>query len=291
MKPSLALTRSILLSGLFLAPLAYAGNGNGNGNNSVNTDPVTPVGSIMVSPSVVQAGPKPSLTWDILFPQTITDVVQVSPPGQLTLLDQYYVDVQIIGSSVTTCAGGQAASTANYPTDARMSLNGGSYFQLFYGTSADVNPSKLLYSKKLSKGTTINFGGRYVANNVWSPFYTTQSSNMQVVSLVNGDMPPTSFALDKSATLANFLKPYLDSEGKVKIGPLNVLVLMELGQTDHSESCYDLQDQVLLVTFRAKNNNGHGNNLDGVDSSNPGKGIGGPNGGVDPSGGVDDEGK
>lgn len=36
-------------------------------------------------------------------------------------------------------------------------------------------------------------------------------------------------------------------------------------------------------------NNGHGNNADGVDSSNPGQGKGGPNGGVDPSGDVDDE--
>jgi hypothetical protein len=36
-------------------------------------------------------------------------------------------------------------------------------------------------------------------------------------------------------------------------------------------------------------NNGHGNNLDGVDSSNPSQGIGGPNGEDDPSGEVDDE--
>lgn len=38
-----------------------------------------------------------------------------------------------------------------------------------------------------------------------------------------------------------------------------------------------------------KNNNGHGNNEDGVDSSNPGQGGGGPNGEVDPSGDYDDE--
>jgi hypothetical protein len=302
MKPSLALTRSLLLSGLFLSPFAYAaGNGNGNGNSSssggsssggsVNTDPSIPVGSLVVSPSVVQAGTKPSLTWDILFPKTIGEVLHVTPPGKITLLDQGYIDVQIIGSTVTTCTSGQAASTANYPTDARMSVNGGSYAQLFYGTSADVNPSKILYSKKLNKGTVINFGGRYVKNNAWSPFYTGSSANMQVVALANGDVPPTSFALDKSATLANFLKPYLDSSGKVVLGPMSLLIMMELGQTDHSESCFDLQDQVLLVTFRAKNNNGHGNNLDGVDSSNPGKGSGGPNGAVDPSGGVDDEGK
>ena len=42
-------------------------------------------------------------------------------------------------------------------------------------------------------------------------------------------------------------------------------------------------------------NNGHGNNTDGVDSSNPGQGGGGPNGGYDAScdgsgGCVDDEG-
>ena len=36
-------------------------------------------------------------------------------------------------------------------------------------------------------------------------------------------------------------------------------------------------------------NNGYGNNADGVDSSNPGQGDGGPNGGADPSGDVDDE--
>lgn len=40
---------------------------------------------------------------------------------------------------------------------------------------------------------------------------------------------------------------------------------------------------------KGKSNNGHGNNADGVDSSNPGKGKGGPNGAVDESGDVDDE--
>ncbi len=40
-----------------------------------------------------------------------------------------------------------------------------------------------------------------------------------------------------------------------------------------------------------KDNNGHGNNLDGVDVSNPGQGNGGPNGAIDLSGSYDDEGK
>ncbi len=43
------------------------------------------------------------------------------------------------------------------------------------------------------------------------------------------------------------------------------------------------------VADAGNGNNGHGNNLDGVDSSNPSQGGGGPNGMDDPSGGVDDE--
>jgi len=39
----------------------------------------------------------------------------------------------------------------------------------------------------------------------------------------------------------------------------------------------------------SQTNNGHGNNADGVDSSNPGQGGGGPNGAIDESGSVDDE--
>jgi hypothetical protein len=212
-------------------------------------------------------------------------------PGQITLADDYYVKVQIVGAGVTTCANGGAASANSYPVDARMSVDGESYFQLFYGTPSEVNPSKVLYTKKLKQGQTLNFGGRYVVNDAWTSFYTTKSANQQIVSLVNGDIPPTTFALEKSATLASYLKPYLDGNGKVKLGALNALVMMELGQTDHMQSCFDHQDIVLLVTFVGKNNNGHGNNLDGVDSSNPGAGKGGPNGGVDPSNGVDDEAK
>jgi hypothetical protein len=68
--------------------------------------------------------------------------------------------------------------------------------------------------------------------------------------------------------------------------------MMELAETNKSNANFDYQDMVLLVTFGTGHpNNGHGNNLDGVDSSNPGKGSGGPNGAVDLSAGVDDEAK
>lgn len=252
-------------------------------------DPSIPAGVLTAFPTVVQTGTKPTLTWNILYPSTVSSVAQINPPGSITVTQKNtYVSVQPIGTGVTTCDTTQG--TTPLYADARFSLNGSAYQQLFYGTQADVNSAYSLYIKKLGVGDKLNFAGRFVKNGVWSPLYTTLSSNFQVVALVNGDTPPTTFSLYQSSKLASYLKPYLDGSGKVKIGPLSVLIMMELGQTNHSSPCFDYQDMVLLVSFSSGHpNNGHGNNLDGVDSSNPGQGHGGPNGMVDPSGGVDDE--
>jgi hypothetical protein len=239
-------------------------------------------------PTIVQTGTKPTLTWNIIHPSKVSDVAVINPPGTLIPNQQIYVSVQPVGTGIANCVPGQAQVT--YPVEARISVNGGSYQQLFYGTQANVEPQYSLYIKRLKANDTIDFGGRYVVNGTWTPFYTTRSANMQVISLVRGDTPPANLPLSTSSKLASYLKPYLDATGKINIGPMSVLVLMELSETRLNQPCFDYQDMVLLVTFSTKHpNNGHGNNLDGVDSSNPGQGKGGPNGTVDPSGGVDDE--
>lgn len=255
-----------------------------------STIPTLPVGMMSACPTVVQTGTKPILTWNIVYPSTLSDLVLVNPPGTLIPNVDGYVTVQIIGTDPSTCD--STEGTTPLYSDARLSLNGADYIQLFYGTQADVDPAKQLYIKKLNRNDTLNFGGRFVKNGAWSPFYTTRNANFQIVALANGATPPTSFSLYQSNALADYLRPYLDSSGKVSVGPLSVLILMELGQTNHSSPCFDYQDQVLLVTFSTKHpNNGHGNNLDGVDVSNPGQGHGGPNGMIDPSGALDDESK
>ncbi len=277
-------------------------------SSAAGTDriPAEPIGNLSAYPTVVQTGTKPTLTWNILYPSVLLGgsngngngggnsggggtVGQITPPGTITITEKnIYVSVQPIGTGPTACEPGDA--TANYNTEARISINGGAYQQLFYGNQNDVNSAYSLYIKKHGVGDTIDFAGRYVKNGSWTPLYTSLSSNWQVVTLVNGDTPPTNIPLYQSSHLKNYLKPYLDSTGKIKIGPLSAIVMMELGQTDRGQPCFDCQDMVLLVTLSTKHsNNGHGNNLDGVDSSNPGKGGGGPNGRVDPSGGVDDE--
>ena len=255
-------------------------------------------------PTMVQTGTKPTLTWSIMHPARIgsgqtgggnngggdgsQEMAVVNPPGTIIPTTDSYVTIQIIGTGPTNCQNGNSSTSP--ATDLRLSLNGAPYEQLFYGTQVNVDPSKKLFIKKVSAGQTIDLGGRFVIGTGWSPFFTTRSSNLQVIALVNGDYYPAKTKFQGQAAMAPYLKPYIDSSFKVNIGPLSVLLVMELAQTNHSSPCFDYQDQVVLVTLSRKHpNNGHGNNLDGVDSSNPGNGKGGPNGAVDPSGGVDDE--
>lgn len=270
-----------------------------NSDAQTSAIPLTPVGVLSAFPTAVQTGTKPTLTWALVHPSVIsgsnsngngngvTSSVRVGPPGSLIPNQTLYMTVQIVGTGGTPILG-----STPLPAEARVSVNGSPYIQLFYGTQADVDPVQTLYIKQVFANQQIDFGGSFVRNGAWSPFYTTRSSNLQAVAMVNGDRPITYYSLYQSSRLASYLSPYLDSSGNVKIGPLSALIIMELEQTDHAMPSFDYQDMVLLVTFsttRPKSNNGHGNNLDGVDSSNPGSGHGGPGGRVDPSGGVDDE--
>lgn len=276
--------RAVSVAATITASLAMPTSVAGPGDKTVL--PAVPVGALQATPAVVQTGTYPTLCWSIVYPSKVSDVATITPPGTLTLTEAMYLSVRPVGVGVTGISG---ATSTNVPAEIRISVNGGGYKQLFYGTSDNVDPADTLYTKKFNSGTTVDFGGRFVKDGSWTPFYTTRSSNMQMVSLVDGDSIPTTYDLSQSGKMAEYLKPYVDSTGKVNIGPLSVLVMAEYATTEKSTAAFDYQDSVFLVSLSPKNNNGHGNNLDGVDSSNPGGGIGGPNGEVDPSGGVDDE--
>jgi hypothetical protein len=162
-----------------------------------------------------------------------------------------YVDVRVLGAGVTVSQSG-SNNFSFVPTEAQVSYNGGSYSRVFYGTNNNVNPSNIVYTRLVEKNKPLRFGGRYYYNNKWGPYFNSQSGTQNVRTLVNGQTPPTTYPLHTAPTLESFIKPYLDAQGKVKIGPMDVIVFMELTHTDaqNNDQGYDLQDMVLLATFR-----------------------------------------
>lgn len=269
----------------FVATFASVSEARPGNSNSSKQVPPAPIGWLSATPEIVRQGTHPNLAWSITHPSTDNDIT-VDPPGTLVLNEDVQVEITVIGTGVTT--GGCDGDNTNWvPAEASVSVNGGGFTPVFYGTNLELDPSQVVwYDRKVRKGTSFDFAARYYFNNTWSTLYSSASDSLNVRVLKNGEFPPTAYPLHTSDSLKPFMKPYLDADGRIAIGHLDAIVMIELTQTaaNASNPCYNLQDMVLLVSCTPKSNNGHGNNYDGVDSSNPGKSK--P---VDPSGSIDDE--
>jgi len=284
---ALAMTLSLVIPTTALAGNGNGNNGNGNGNQP--KEPLIPVGTLDAFPTLVQTGTHPTLTWEIQYPEAAGDIVVVDPDDDtVTPTTDLCMEVTVLGASY------QVGTKRGRPiwgyVQAQVQIGGGTWEQFFYDTQDKVKPNQTYYSSAVSAGQEINFRARCYDGSRWKDWRSTGYSTPNVVALVNGERPPSSIPAFNQGNIESFLEPYLDAGGYISIGPKDVIYLIELGQTNTSASGFDLQDLVLLASFDyCKNNNGHGNNVDGVDVSNPGQGGGGPNGEEDPSGTIDDE--
>ncbi len=220
------------------------------------TIPAIPIGSLTAYPTVVQTGTKPTLTWSISYPSIVKDYVTITAPATITPKQALYMDIRILGQGVTVQNG---SGYSFVPTEASMSYNSTStsnYKRIFYGTNLDVNPSSIvstssiLTNSQVAANMPLRFGGRYYYNGAWGPAFYSSDGTTNIRTLVHGDVPPPYLPAYGAPSLASFLKPYLDTTGHVQLGPMDVIVFMELTHTDPSNVGYDFQDMVLLVTFR-----------------------------------------
>ncbi len=215
-------------------------------------DPPVPVGSLSATPTYVQIGERPKLSWSITHPAVVKDIITITPPGTCTPKVKVAMDVRVIGASVKvvwTNFWGQITRWEWAQTEAQISINNGNYSRIFYNTQDKVNPSTVVYTGTMLPGKDINFGGRYYLDG-WSTLFKSTSPSGNVVALVNGDMPPTTTPLYQQPTIDDFIRQYLDGQGRVKIGAKDVIYLMELTHTNKNDGGFDLQDLALLVTFR-----------------------------------------
>ena len=270
MKTSLRAARAAAVIAMCtLAPTCLLAQGN------KNKIPAMPAGWLTAFPTVVQTGTKPTLTWGINYPSIVQDYVTITPPATVTPKEELDCEIRILGLGVTSQ--NSNGSITYYRTRCRIKYNGSSSWETIYdGKQTDsivqqqgiVKPTFIV-----NKNQKMEFGGQYYNNGSWQTFYSSESGD-NVRTLVNGDTCPDRVPDYNAPSLEQFIKPYLDATKKVRIGPMDCIVFMELthGPTQTSNVGYDMQDLVILVTYKAKakTNNGHGNNIDGIDSSNPG---------------------
>jgi len=211
-----------------------------------------PVGEIVATPKVVQTGVRPNLVWSINIPSSVKDFVSIVRPATIVASRNMVGDVRILGAGVTSPYPNGA--THYHETMCQIRYNGApTWTTIFDGLNTDpvVQAQGIVktFSVSTTQGDAINFAGCYNSSKSWSPLRTSICGDY-VVALTNGDACPRGIPDHSSPSLKSFLKPYLDESNRVKIGPMDVIVFMELTHADPADPGFDGQDLVLLITFR-----------------------------------------
>ncbi len=220
--------------------------------HALSASPSVPVGSLVASPTVVQTGTKPTLTWSINYPSVVKDYVTVSSSATITAKQALVCDIRILGAGVTTQD--SRGNIVYIETVGQVKYNGGSWKSIFDGKQTDtiVQQQSILTTFKgqaINMNQSMDFGGYYIYNgNNGTKYYSTSGTNVR--ALVNGDACPSYIPAYNAPSLESFLKPYLDSSNKIRIGPMDVIIFMELTTTNTADVGFDFQDLVWLVTFR-----------------------------------------
>jgi hypothetical protein len=199
-------------------------------------------------------------------------VIDITGNATVVAKDELDVEVRVIGNGVT--AHYPDGRWVFVPAEALVSFNGSSYESIFYGTNDTVNPGAATWQRTgVQPNQTIRFAGRYRWNNQWGPLYSSDNGSQNIRVFTDGQLPPSDSNLTPGApSIEEFIKPHLGADGRINIGPMDVIVLMELTHTDAQKNHqgYDLQDLVLLCTVKQKPKNHNRSGLG--DGTNPGQG-------------------
>lgn len=227
--------RGRLLTGL-LAGLCVLGN--------VTATDAVPRGTLNVDRDLVRTGTRSQLTWQIEYPAPVTSVIDIVTPNVIKPKKDLKMRVRVLGASF------QETATKFLPVEVMWSRNNASFSRIFYGLQTGVNPSSVVLDTTVKAGDTLNFGGRGWRSGAWLSLYRTNVATPNLVMLKNGDRVPTTVPALNGSSIESFLRPYMNTSTKtVKIGDRDLILLLELGQTNTSSSGFDLQDLVILVTF------------------------------------------
>ena len=167
----------------------------------------------------------------------------------------------------------------SYGSVSAANVNGTSpqdfYAPKIYEPGTELTVIAKSWKKKKSK-----YNGK--SDSHWKKYMEVDSNSSRNVKVLrDGDDVPQIAGFLNQGDIESFLGGYI-SNGKVTIEKNQAIFLYELGTTNLASASADFQDCVVLVTLfpeegsgtssssKTKSNNGHGNNVDGVDSSNPG---------------------
>ena len=208
-------------------------------------DPYTPVGSISVTPTVVQPGVRPRMVWGIKYPESVADISELDPNGTINLQQRVDLKIRVMGVAL------QAGST-QLPAALWVRVGASAPWELiFYGRAGDVQPDEVVFEKSgVPANTQIDFSARsQTASGAWYETQSTSGSSLSVIGMVNGDKVPDFVPAYEQGRIESFMTQFLDEENHVVLGPRDVIHTFELGTSSPGAWWFDMQDIVCMTTL------------------------------------------
>lgn len=201
-------------------------------------------GSLSVDKNIVRQEGIPTLEWNISRPATkITDIITIGGKGEedndaIIAKKKLRVQVFVVGVGITD-------GRNEYKSTSSLNFSSVGWKHIFEGVGSRVNTSKVYIDRIIEKDEKIEFKARYYWRS-WQPYYYNHGDNVK--ALVNGDTPPSKTGGYEQSSLNDYLKPYV-KDGKLNIGPYDVIYAAELTHSDPSKSGFDMQDTIILLRF------------------------------------------
>lgn len=212
-----------------------------------------PLGEISANSQIVRAGEFPKLDWNIVYPG-INTMVDITPEGEVIPKQDVTMQVRTLAADVQqrrTSSNGSVSFNYIWVTGYGV-VNNTNWQLLFNGTQPMVNPSEIVWSKDLEEGDEVRFAAR--ANYSGGKWYYSAEGSPNVILLKDGDIPPLYSTWSTQSTLGTHISAYLSDDGKVDIGPRDVIVVFELTHVmdpNSNSNGGDMQDMIFLLTFQS----------------------------------------
>ena len=216
-----------------------------NGSATGHKDPYTPVGSISVTPTVVQPGVRPRMVWGIKYPESVADISELDPNGTVTPKQKVDLKVRVMGVAL------QAGST-QLPAALWVRVGETAPWELiFYGREGDVQPDEIVFEKRdVLPDTKIDFSARsQTATGTWYETQSTSGSSLSVIGMVNGDRVPDFVPAYEQGRIESFMTQFLTDDNHVALGPRDIIHTFELGNSRPGAWWFDMQDIVCMTTL------------------------------------------
>ena len=216
-----------------------------NGGYTAHKDPYIPIGSISVTPTVVQPGVRPKMVWDIQYPESVADISDLDPNGTVTPKQKVDIKVRVMGVAL------QAGSN-QLPAALWVRVGETAPWELvFYGREGDVRPDEIVFEKRdVLPDTKIDFSARsQTPAGGWYETQSTSGSSLSVIGLVNGDRVPDFVPAYEQGRIESFMTQFLNEENHVVLGPRDIIHTFELGTSRPGAWWFDMQDIVCMTTL------------------------------------------